>query len=403
MRPTRRGYAVVVVVAGAVAAGAVFGARALDAVVLPGVVALVAAAVQLRRTSAPGVDRAVPPAEIAGTQRTITLVLDGSRGVPATVRDRLPAGVDAVAESSGDRSRSAAGHAVIDAAIGGEEASYEIVPRRRGAHEVGPARVVVTDVLGLLRRRFAVDARDTLLAYPRVGTLPTAVRTELRAAYLSHDATRRDEFDDLREYVRGDALRDVHWKSSARHDELMIMEFADRSDPDQVTVAAGVADGAAADVDSDGTVTDAGVEDATTDDDVAAATPADGMADAAATVCVSLVRAGASVALATPSGRVTASPGRIRPALDHLATAAGGRVPIPDADVVVAADTDGVSVRFDGRSHRIEGPIGDTVPIGAGAGSVGSDAAPAESGSVAGVGDGRPGGTGRVDPSGRSG
>ena len=95
MRPTRRGYVVVAVVVGAVAAGAVFGARALDAVVLPGVVALAAAVLQLRRASVPAVNRTLPPAETAGVERTITLSLDGDSGVPATVRDRLPAGVAA--------------------------------------------------------------------------------------------------------------------------------------------------------------------------------------------------------------------------------------------------------------------------------------------------------------------
>ena len=43
MRPTRRGYVVGGAVAAALLAGTTFGARALDAVVLPGAVALVAA------------------------------------------------------------------------------------------------------------------------------------------------------------------------------------------------------------------------------------------------------------------------------------------------------------------------------------------------------------------------
>ena len=356
MRPTRRGYVVVAVVVGAVAAGAVFGARALDAVVLPGVVALAAAVLQLRRASVPAVNRTLPPAETAGVERTITLSLDGDSGVPATVQDRLPAGV--AAAPPGGETREAAGHAVVDAAIGGADVSYTIVPRRRGAHEIGPATVVVTDVLGLLQRPFVVDTRDTLVAYPRIGTLPAGVRAALRAASVSRDAAQRDEFDDLREYVRGDALRDIHWKSSARHDELMVQEFADRVDPERVTVAAGV---------------DAGTSAGATDGDVAttrggagasaADTPADRMADAAATVCVSLVRGGASVTLTTPSGSVDAAPGRIRPALRHLAVAAGGRVPTVDADVIVVADGDTVSVRFDGREHRLEGRVGDVVSL----------------------------------------
>ena len=349
MRPTRRGYAVVAVVVGAVAVGSVFGARTLDAVVLPGVIALLAAVVQLWRVSAPGVTRTLPPAEIAGTERTITLSLDGARGVPATVRERLPTDIDTMADPSGGQGGDAATHeAVVDATVGGDTVSYTVVPRRRGAHTIGPATVVVTDVLGLLKRSFTVDIRDTLVAYPRIGTLPTAIRAALRASYLSSDTTQRDEFDDLREYVRGDALRDVHWKSSARHDELMVMEFADRSDPDRVTVAAGVAE-------STGATADGGDEGATR--------LGDRMADAAATVCVSVIRGGGSVSLTTPSGSIDASPGRARPALDHLASAAVGRVPNPGADIVVLADAEGVSIRFDGGKHRFEGPIGDASPL----------------------------------------
>lgn len=356
MRPTRRGYAVVALVLAALLAGGVFGARALDAVVLPGVVALVAAAIQLRRTPVPDLARTLPPADVAGTTGTVTLDVRGDRTSPVTVRDRLPAGVTAV-----DRPRGRGGgstEAVVDAAVGGDPVTYELVPQRRGEHVVGPATVVVTDVLGLLERSTVVDRRDTLVAFPRIGTLPGTLGAELQAAYHSRATTQRDEFDDLREYVRGDALRDIHWKSSARHDELMVQEFADRVDPERVTVAAGV---------------DAGTSAGATDGDVAttrggagasaADTPADRMADAAATVCVSLVRGGASVTLTTPSGSVDAAPGRIRPALRHLAVAAGGRVPTVDADVIVVADGDTVSVRFDGREHRLEGRVGDVVSL----------------------------------------
>ena len=354
MRPTRRGYAVVGVVLAALLAGGVFGARALDAVVLPGVVALVAAAVQVRRTPVPDLDRTLPPADVAGTTGTVTLEIRGGRTSPVTVRDRLPAGVTAVDPPRGRDGENT--EAVVDAAAGGDPVTYEVGPQRRGEHAVGPATVVVTDVLGLLERSTVVDRRDTLVAFPRIGTLPGSLGAELQAAYHSRATTQRDEFDDLREYVRGDALRDIHWKSSARHGELMIQEFADRVDPERVTVAAGVDAGASGGVGGATGTPAAGAGDA-------ADTPADRMANVAATVCVSLVRGGASVTLTTPSGSVDAAPGRIRPVLRHLAVAAGGQVPAGDADVTVVADGDTVSVRFDGREHRLEGQVGDVVPI----------------------------------------
>ncbi|SMP28130.1 DUF58 domain-containing protein [Halobellus salinus] len=354
MRPTQRGYAVVGVVLAALLAGGVFGARALDAVVLPGIVALVAAAIQLRRTPVPDVARTLPPADVAGTTGTVGLDIRGDRTAPVTVRDRLPAGV-----TPADRPRRRGGgstEAVVDAAVGGDPVTYEVVPQRRGEHVVGPATVVVTDVLGLLERSTVVERRDTLVAFPRVGTLPGPLGAELRAAYQSRAMTQRDEFDDLREYVRGDALRDIHWKSSARHDELMIREFDDRVDPERVTVAAGVNVDASGGVTNGDVATRGGAGNATD-------TPADRMADAAATVCVSLVRGGASVTLTTPSGSADAAPGRIRPALRHLAVAAGGPAPTVDADVIVVADGDAVSVRFDGREHRLEGRVGDVVSL----------------------------------------
>jgi uncharacterized protein (DUF58 family) len=346
MRPTRRGYAVVGVIVAAVAAGTVFGARALDAVVLPGLVALVAAAIQLRGAPQVDLDRTLPPADVAGSSGTVTLELDGDRTYPVTVRDRLPEGVDPETPSRGRRA--GGNQAVVDAAVDGESASYGIVPQRRGEHVVGPATVVATDVLGLLERSTVIDRRDTLVTFPRVGTLPGTLGAELQAAYQSRATTQRDEFDDLREYVRGDSLRDIHWKSSARHDDLMVQEFTDRADPERVTVAIGVDEGAGHAGDDAGSAGD---------------TPADRMAAAAATVSVALVRGGASVTLTTPSGTVDASPGRIRPALRHLAVATGGRVPTAEADVVVIAEGGAVSIRFDGREHRFDGRVGDAVSL----------------------------------------
>lgn len=337
MRPTRRGYAVVVVVASAVAVGAAFGPRSLDAVVLPGVVALVAAAVQVRRAPVPTVDRTLPPADGPDTTGTVELRLDAPRTYPATVRDRLPAGIgvpdDDVSDPEGPS------EAVVDAAIGGT-VSYEIARRRRGRYELGPLAVGVTDVLGLFERTLRIDVRDELLVFPRVRALSGTAEANLRALTQSRRANRRDEFDDLREYVRGDALRDVHWKSSAKRGELMIREFTAEADPDRVTVVAGVAD---AETSEDG---------AEPDGDPLA----DAMAEAAATVCLSLIRDGASVTLSTPAGEVSAGVDDTRRLLDHLAVVERGPVPTidRDPDVAVVVSEDRTVVRFDGRGHRFE-------------------------------------------------
>ncbi|WP_435183224.1 DUF58 domain-containing protein [Halobellus sp. EA9] len=373
MRPTRRGYAVAAVVAAAVAVGAAFGARSLDAVVLPGVVALVAAAVQVWRAPAPGVERALPPADEPGTTGTVELRLDAPRTYPATIRDRLPAGV-AVAGSGVDGENADAGEsneaseAVVDAAIGGT-VSYEIARRRRGRHDIGPLAVVVTDVLGLFERTIALDVREDLLVFPRVRRLSGSAEANLRALTRSQRATRRDEFDDLREYVRGDALRDVHWKSSAKRGELMIREFTAETDPDRVTVAAGVA----------GAERPRGEAEDGDETDPSADPLADAMAEAAATVCLALIREGASVRLSTPAGGVDAGVDDTRAMLDHLAVVDRGPVPALDGepDVAVVVDDERTVVRFDGRGHRFESMIGEADGEGRpdGRSAVGADVA----------------------------
>ncbi|WP_256288820.1 DUF58 domain-containing protein [Halobellus inordinatus] len=358
MRPTRRGYTVGIVVLGALALGALFGARALDAVVIPGALALVAAVVQVWRAPTPQVERTLPPADVPGVTGTVEVTLDAPSSYPATVRDRLPPSIDsgasggAQAASSGDAgSASTATHEAVVAGATDADVAYEITPQRRGEHELGPVSVVVTDVLGLLKRTTTVDERDGLVVFPAVGVLSEGAQADLRTLTQSPRANRREEFDDLREYVRGDALRDVHWKSSAKRGNLMVREFTAEADPDQVRVVAGIESGGGADTERTAASksTTAAGEAADAADDAA-----DIMAEAAATVCLSLLRGGASVALTTPSGRVEATPGTTRPLLDHLAVAGAGPVPTREADVVVVADEGSASIRFDGREHRFE-------------------------------------------------
>jgi hypothetical protein len=93
------------------------------------------------------------------------------------------------------------------------------------------------------------------------------------------------------------------------------------------------------------------------------------MAEAAASVCLSLVRVGSSVTLTTPSGSADASPGRSRELLDHLAVVDGGTVPSRSADVEIVAGTGSTTVRFDGREHDFEtlidgGDADDTTAVG---------------------------------------
>jgi uncharacterized protein (DUF58 family) len=317
MRLTRRGYVVFGLVLLGVGLAATFGARALNAVVLPAAVALVAAVVQVWRADAPRVTRQTPPDGFPGESGDVTLTLDAGRSYPATVTDELPYGVE--------------GDARVDTVVGdGRPVGYEVTYRQRGEHELGPAVVVARDILGLAERELVTDGTDAVLVFPSVRPLSGAAHADLYRLYAPEVTTRREEFDGLREYVRGDSLRDVHWKSSAKREDLIVKEFVAEADAESVSVSVGGSRGAA-----------------------------DAMAEAGATLAVALVAAGIPVRLSTPSGVVEAGAGDRRPLLKHLARVEGGRVPDDTADVVVEASEAAVTVWLPDRQTTFEALVRD--------------------------------------------
>ena len=116
----------------------------------------------------------------------------------------------------------------------GDEAApaYRVPTDRRGALALGPTRVAVTDPLGLARRGHVVAPREEILVRPRVHLIvPPTLGAGRRLAYdddrspraAATDAT--GEFLAVRPYETGDDPRRVHWRSSARRDELMVRQF----------------------------------------------------------------------------------------------------------------------------------------------------------------------------------
>jgi uncharacterized protein (DUF58 family) len=109
-------------------------------------------------------------------------------------------------------------------------ARYDVLCRRRGVYDVGPALIGVADPLGLAERTAQVGATDRVTVFPRIEDLSgfPAVRGHdgavqaTRPTYAPHGG---EDFFTLREYQVGDDLRKVHWPSSAKRDQLMIKQL----------------------------------------------------------------------------------------------------------------------------------------------------------------------------------
>lgn len=107
-------------------------------------------------------------------------------------------------------------------------AAYRVPTTRRGRFAVGPLVVTLTDPFGLSRRSFVACTPDELLVWPRVHPIGApalgAGRASIRPGDPSALIGQGEEFFTLREYAVGDDLRQVHWRSTARADRVMIKQ-----------------------------------------------------------------------------------------------------------------------------------------------------------------------------------
>lgn len=106
----------------------------------------------------------------------------------------------------------------------GDRFTYEtrLVCRYRGEYEVGVGEVVVTDFLRLVRVRYANPGTIRAIVRPRVVRLAELNGIEEFQAILQRETSSDTEPDILvREYAPGDALKQIHWKATARAGKLM--------------------------------------------------------------------------------------------------------------------------------------------------------------------------------------
>jgi len=101
--------------------------------------------------------------------------------------------------------------------------------KQRGRYQLGPVTATSGDPFGMFRRQILLTSPRDLLVLPRViplstfalfsGGLPGRGRSSRRALQATTNAT------SIREYVHGDALNRIHWRSSAHFSHLMVKEF----------------------------------------------------------------------------------------------------------------------------------------------------------------------------------
>lgn len=111
---------------------------------------------------------------------------------------------------------------------------YRLPTERRAVLDIGPVSITRQDPLGLFRVTQPRGSVERLWVHPVVHPLVglPAGRTRSLDGQATDAAIHGSiTFSTLREYVIGDDLRRVHWKSSAHTGQLMVREYVDTSLP----------------------------------------------------------------------------------------------------------------------------------------------------------------------------
>lgn len=110
---------------------------------------------------------------------------------------------------------------------------YEIRPKERGVYQFGFCNLMIRSKIGMVSRRIPSAQYDTVKVYP-------SYKYMRRYTLVAHSAQEMDagnkklrkighslEFEQIKEYVRGDDIRSLNWKATARKGALMANHFVD--------------------------------------------------------------------------------------------------------------------------------------------------------------------------------
>src|SRR6266536_5111948 len=227
---TARGRAALALGAATYLAGWAFGSRPLDLVAVGLLLAVLVAWLSVRLTARPVELRRstrIVPLEGDDVQVRVELELESALA---------PAGITLVERYSklGERRtqlRRQGRHLW---------ARYVLPAVPRGRYRIEDAVALVEDPFGLERREPRLGEGGALVVYPRL--------VELERLFSEEGAHARDgrrlllqrpsgfDLHSVRDYVEGDSLRKVHWRSTARRGHLMVKELEDAPREDVAVV-----------------------------------------------------------------------------------------------------------------------------------------------------------------------
>lgn len=110
---------------------------------------------------------------------------------------------------------------------------YDLIPNERGIYKFGKTNVFVRSPLGFLERKIVLHTENQIKVYPSFLHLNQYSLQNFKAHIneIGQKKIRRIghsmEFEQIKNYVSGDDFRTINWKSTAKHQKLMVNQYVD--------------------------------------------------------------------------------------------------------------------------------------------------------------------------------
>lgn len=169
--------------------------------------------------------RELPKVLSLGDQNTVRVLLNNESGLPLslTLIDELPHQFQKrdfelrISLKAGEK----------------KTVKYELRPLSRGIYHFGQINLFISTILMLAERRMRIPADEEAPVYPSILQMKqfelwaydrvTHQKGQKRLRRIGHSY----EFEQIKNYVRGDDYRSINWKASGRRASLMVNQYED--------------------------------------------------------------------------------------------------------------------------------------------------------------------------------
>ena len=114
-----------------------------------------------------------------------------------------------------------------------ERITYKVRPLERGEYMFGALHVYASTNIGFAMRRFSFKTSEMVKTYPSFLQLKKYDLISLNQMSLQFGIKKvrrignSFEFEQIKEYVHGDNIKEINWKATAKRNQLMVNQFQD--------------------------------------------------------------------------------------------------------------------------------------------------------------------------------